>query len=100
MTAPHGAPGESGDNTADNTAFGPEEPTATAFGVLSRAQFIANRLRREVEAEVAALRTDATAAHDEARRLLIEASDVHEDALSDQRSAAARLHERSKRPPS
>jgi len=71
----------------------PEEPSSAAFGMLSRAQAMADRLHAEVEAEVTALRADAHAAHDEARRLLIDATRVHEDALSAQRSAQARLQE-------
>src|SRR5665811_1595695 len=71
----------------------PEEPSSAAFGLLSRAQALADRLRAEVEAEVDALRAEARAAHDEARRLLTEATGVHEDALSAQRSAQARLQE-------
>ena len=89
MTVPPGSPNEaSGD--LDRTA---EEPSTAAFGLLSRAQALADQLRSEVEAEVAALRADAHAAHDEARRLLADATSVHEDALSAQRSAQARLHE-------
>ncbi len=61
--------------------------------MLSRAQALADRLQADVEAEVAALRADASAAHDEARRLLADASSVHDDALSAQRSAHSRLQE-------
>src|SRR5665811_1620751 len=71
----------------------PEEPSSAAFGLLSRAQALADRLQADVEAEVAELRADAHAAHDEARRLLSDATSVHEDALSAQRSAQARLQE-------
>ena len=71
----------------------PEEPSSAAFGLLSRAQALADRLRADVEAEVAALRAGARAAHDEARRLLTDAVGVHDDALSAQRSAQARLQE-------
>src|SRR5659263_174297 len=71
----------------------PEEPSSAAFGMLSRAQALADRLQADVEAEVTALRADAREAHDEARRLLTDASSVHDDALSAQRSAQARLQE-------
>jgi cell division septum initiation protein DivIVA len=89
VTAPPGALDESSQDAVPS----PEQSSPTAFGLLSRAQVIADHLRSEVEAEVAALRAEANAAHDEARRLLIDASNVHEDALSAQRSAVARLHE-------
>ena len=36
------------------------------------------------------MRAEASAAHDEARRALIDASNVHQDAISAQRSAQAR----------
>ena len=89
VTAPPGAPNEtSGDKVAT-----PEEPSTAAFGLLSRAQDLADHVRSDVEAEVAAMRAEASAAHDEARRLLIDASNVHEDAISAQRSAQARLRE-------
>jgi hypothetical protein len=88
VTAPRGAPSE----TSDDTPHAPEEPT-TAFGLLTRAQAIADHLRAETETEVAALRAEAGAAKDEARRLLIDATSVHDDALSAQRSADARLVE-------
>ena len=39
------------------------------------------------------MKAEASAAHDEARRLLIEASNVHDDAISAQRSAQTRLQE-------
>ena len=39
------------------------------------------------------MRAEASAAHDEARRALIDASNVHQDAVSAQRSAQARLKE-------
>jgi hypothetical protein len=52
----------------------------------SRAQALADHLRAEVEAEVVTLRAEASATHDEARRLLVDASRV-------QRSAQARLQE-------
>lgn len=96
VTAPPGAPNEtSGDKVAT-----PEEPSTAAFGLLSRAQDLADHLRSDVEAEVAAMRAEASAAHDEARRLLIDASNVHEDAISAQRSAQARLKEARMRRPS
>jgi hypothetical protein len=72
---------------------GSEEPGAAAFGLLSRAQALADQLRTEVRAEVAALRAEDAAAHIEAHRLLSDATKVHEDALSVQRSAQARLSE-------
>jgi hypothetical protein len=88
VTAPPGALTETPDGIST-----PEEPSAAAFGLLSRAQALADHLRLEVKAEVAALRAEASAAHDEARRLLIDATSVHDDALSAQRSAQARLQE-------
>lgn len=39
------------------------------------------------------MRAEASAAHDEERRALIDASNVHQDAISAQRSAQARLKE-------
>src|ERR1035437_3437395 len=89
VTAPPGAPIETSGNKAATT----EEPSTAAFGLLSRAQDLADHLRSDVEAEVGAMRAEASAAHDEARRLLVDASNVHEDALSAQRSAQARLKE-------
>ena len=89
MTAPPGA----SDETPADTFHTPEEPSTTAFGLLTRAQAIADLLRTETEAEVATMRAGAEAAQDEARRLLIDASSVHDDALSAQRSALARLQE-------
>jgi hypothetical protein len=89
VTAPPGTLNE----VSNDPEGPPEEPSTAAFGLLSRAQAIADRLRAEVEAEVAALRADANASHDEARRLLSDATVVHEDALSAQRSAQARLEE-------
>ena len=89
VTSPSGAPNE----TRNKTISTPEEPSAAAFGILSRAQDLADRLRSDVEAEVAAMKAEASAAHDEARQLLIEASNVHDDAISAQRSAQTRLQE-------
>ena len=77
----------------EDVGFQAPEPSAAAFSLLSRAQALADHLRAEVAAEVEALRAEATAAHDEARALLIDASSVHDDALSAQRSAQARLQE-------
>ena len=74
-------------------ARAPEEPSSAAFGLLSRAQALADGLRSEVEAEVAVLRAEALAAHDEAKTLHAAATSVHNDALSAQRSALARLQE-------
>jgi hypothetical protein len=89
VTAPPGAPW----HTADDESLAPHQPSTTAFDLLSRAQAIADVLRSEVEAEVSKMRQEATAAHDEARRLLAEATNVHDNALSTQRSALARLTE-------
>ena len=89
VTAPPGAP----KHTSDDQGLAPQQPSTTAFDLLSRAQTIADVLRSEVEAEVCAMRKEAVAEHDEARRLLSEASSVHENALSAERSALARLKE-------
>jgi len=45
----------------------------------SQAQAVADHLRAEVEAAVVTLRAEARTAHDEARRLLVDASSVHDD---------------------
>ena len=71
-------------------ARNPEDPGSAALDLLSRAQALADALRTEVAAEVAALRADALAAHDDAKRLHAVAASIHEDALSAQRSAQAR----------
>ena len=89
VTAPPGAPW----HTADDESLAPQQPSTTAFDLLSRAQAIADVLRSEVEAEVSAMRAQAAGAQDEARRLLAEATIVHDNALSTQRSALARLKE-------
>jgi len=89
VTVLPGAPTES----ADDAVTAPDESPTTAFGLLSRAQAIADHLQSQVEAEVAAMRAEAGVAQDEARRLLADASNVHEDAVSAQRSAQARLEE-------
>ncbi len=88
VIAPPGAPKAASDDTVPAP-----EPSAAAFDLLSRAQALADHLRAEVEAEVAALRAQDSDAHVEARRLLIDATNVHDDALSTQRSAKARLVE-------
>jgi hypothetical protein len=89
VTAPPGAPYAPSDNNAPAT----EESGTTAFGLLSRAQAIADVLRTEVEAEVAAMRHEAGAAQEEARRLLADATAVHDEAAVTQRSAQRRLRE-------
>ncbi|MBC7559524.1 MAG: hypothetical protein H7270_09240 [Dermatophilaceae bacterium] len=89
MTAPPGAPFD----TSQDPDHVSEKPGAAAFGLLSRAQALADQLRSEVRAEAAALRAEDAAAHIEASRLLADATNVHEDALSVQRSAQARLRE-------
>jgi len=88
VIAPPGAPTEASDDPVPAP-----EPSAAAFDLLSRAQALADHLRTEVENEVAALRTQDRDAHVEAKRLLADASSMHEDALSAQRSAQARLAE-------
>jgi hypothetical protein len=89
VTAPPGAP----KHALDDEGLAPQQPSTTAFDLLSRAQTIADVLRSEVAAEVAAMRKEAVTAQDEARRLLAEASTVHDNALSSERSALARLRE-------
>jgi len=88
VIAPPGAPTEASDDPVPAP-----EPSAAAFDLLSRAQALADHLRTEVENEVAALRAQDRDAHVEAKRLLADASSMHEDALSAQRSAQARLAE-------